>query len=165
MAGGFTAEREALQEQLDEEPELRFRQYAIAFHVAAAWCGEGEPERRGATQPARAMESYEEDMLLYAHRDDPPFRTLVVPAKEPVTVRFPPELEYEAEGRTRRVRCAGATKAGRLRNFRLAVGHTVFERSDLAALTLVLTPMDPPSEDSEINEYDVIKLVKLWEGG
>ena len=156
-----------------EDPKLAFRRYAIAFHLAAAWCLEGEPP--GAEERAeRAMESYEDDMLLYAHRDDAPFRTRVTEPIRQVSVGFAPEVTYEAEGRSKQVRCAGAGEAGRLRRFAVFLGETPFKRSDtvidrkrhpLGILTLVLTPLDPPAEASELNEYDLIKLVKLWEGG
>jgi hypothetical protein len=114
-----TAERVAPQRLLDEEPELAFRRYAVAFHVAARWCGEDKPPLRRETRFERAMESYEDDMLLYAHRDEAPFFTRVVPTEiGAATVHFPPELEYEAEGRRKRLRCFGATEAGRTRKFR-----------------------------------------------
>jgi hypothetical protein len=112
-------------------------------------------------------------MLLHAHRDDPPFRTRVAPTDiKRVTARFPREVIYDAEGIRKRVRCADAGDDGRLRTFAVTLGETVFGRSEtafeprqLSVLSLVLTPLDNPSEDSELNEYDVIKLVKLWEGG
>ena len=111
------------------------------------------------------MESYEDDMLLYAHRDEPPFRTRVVQSKlEQVTVGFAAELTYEAEGKQKLLSC----RDGRSRSFAMVLGETVFERSEvvfehahtsLGVLTLVLTPGEA------LTEYDVIKLAKLWEGG
>jgi hypothetical protein len=145
---------------LEEAPELTFRQYSIAFHLAARWCGRGPPPQPGETPLEGAMRSYEDDMLLYAHRDEAPFSTRVIATEtETVTVRFPPELVFESEGRRKRVTCAGAASSGRTRDFGLAVGETVFQPSKLGILSLVLTAKD------ELNEYDVIKLVKLWEGG
>jgi hypothetical protein len=166
MAGGTAAaEPEAQQQALDETPELTFRRYAIAFHLAARWCGEHEPAA-AQTQPERALRSYEDDMLLYAHRDVPPFATRVVPAPfSDATVSFPPVLTYESEGEQRHLRCAGSGAAGRGRTFAVALGETVFERSELAVLTVVLTPPEPPSAETDLDEYDVIKLAKLWEGG
>jgi hypothetical protein len=146
-----------------EEPKLAFREYAIAFHVAARWMGEGVPAR-ARKRVERALESYEDDMLLYAHRDRPPFRTRVVRSEiGEVTVGFAPVQHYEAEGRQKRISSAHAS-----RRFAVILGETVFERSDvvfghlrgpLGVLTVVLTPGD------ELDEYDVIKLAKLWEGG
>jgi hypothetical protein len=146
-----------------EQPKLAFREYAIAFHVAAVWCGEGEPPHADSPEE-RALESYEDDMLLFAHRDEPPFRTRIVQSDlEQVTVGFTPMLSYEAEGREKRL---GAARPSR--SFGVVLGETVFPRSGvvlehtrgpLAVLTLVLTPGE------EVDEYEVIKLAKLWEGG
>ena len=103
-------------------------------------------------------------MLLYAHRDERPFRTRIVPSElEEVTVGFAPELVYEAEGSETRLASAAPS-----RTFGVVLGETVFKQSEVAfdhtssklgVLTLALSPGD------ELNEYDVIKLVKLWEGG
>jgi hypothetical protein len=113
----------------EEQPKLAFREYAIAFHLAARWCGEGMPPR-AQTKEERAMESYEDDMLLYAHREEPPFRTRVDSGEfNQVTVGFAPELSYEAEGKQKTIRCTGAGEDGRLRSFEVALGETVFERS------------------------------------
>jgi hypothetical protein len=145
-----------------EEPALRFRDYAIAFHLAAAW-RHGTPTEeqiRGATESERALASYEDDMLLYAHRDDPPFVTRVLSAQRPVTVRFPRTVEYVSEGRHYELRSAGGTK-----RFEIRLGQTWFERSEIAVLTLVLLPRDPSSPESQLDEYALIKLAKLWEGG
>ena len=161
MARTTSTEQHA-QLPLVESPALTFRRYAVAFHLAAEWRGDDGPRLRGENVWERALESYEDDMLLYAHRDDPPFRTRVVrAAHEAVTVRFPPVIAFETEGRRKHVRCFGATGEGRFRTFTLRLGQTWFERSRLAVLTFILTP----NVDSDLNEYDVLKLVKLWEGG
>lgn len=145
-------------------PVLSFGSCAIAFHLAASW-SDGTPPVEGRNERERAMESYQDDMLLYAHRDDPPFLTRVSTRHETVTVRFPAALTYEAEGRRKEVRCYGATDDGRVRRFELRLGQTWFERSQIGVLTIVLVPPEPSSPESELNEYDLIKLVKLWEGG
>lgn len=156
-----------------EEPELSFARYAIAFHLAATRSDSKDVDRRLELEPdpdeievERAMASYEDDMLLYAHRDDAPFATRIRPAVlTDVTVRFPPELAYAAEGIVTRRRCADATEAGRLRRFRVTLAETEFKPGDVAVLSLVLTPAEPGSAQSVVNEFDVIKLAKLWEGG
>ena len=155
-----------------EAPKLAFRRYAIAFHFAARRRDGGIPQRPK-SRAERGMDSYEDDMLLYAHRDKPPFWTRVVDAKICTQIGFAPEVTYHSEGETKRVRCFGADETGRRRTFALALGETVFERSEvlgdgrspLGILSLVLTPLEPGAEASELNEYDVIKLAKLWEGG
>ena len=154
--------------RLEEEPQLAFREYAIAFHVAARWIGEERVPPGAETRDERALESYEDDMLLHAHRDanrdERPFRTRIIPSElKEVTVGFTSELVYEAEGKEKAL-----VSAARSRRFAVVLGETVFTQSEvtfqhrsskLGVLTLVLTPGE------ELNEYDVIKLVKLWEGG
>lgn len=107
-------------------------------------------------------------MLAHAHRDAPPFWSRVVPPPENarhLTVHFPSAITYEAEGDRKVLEC-GAPAVERTRTFALAAFRTTFERSDIAVLSLVLGPQGtPPAADSELNEYDVIKLIKLWEGG
>jgi hypothetical protein len=157
-------------EEDEPKPVLEFGRYAIAFHLAAEWSGDTpRPQARGESEEERGLESYETDMLLHSHRDDPPFRScIVVPADKPqtLTVRFPPVTTYEAEGRRKRLTCYGAAEDGRRRTCELTAFRTIFERSDIAVLTIVLRPHGgPPSAESELNEYDVIKLIKLWEGG
>jgi len=158
-----------------EQPVLTFRRFAIAFHLVATAAEDGpkraEEAKADRADDARAraewgLASYEDDMLLYAHRDDAPFTTWIVPSKlQTATVFFPRELSYESEGKVRHLHCHGATDAGRTRRFRVTLAETKFRSERLAVLSLVLTPSAPGSEESVLNEYDVIKLVKLWEGG
>jgi hypothetical protein len=157
-----------------EEPVLTFRRFAIAFHLVAT-VAEDDPDRpREATgrsdeaqaRAERGLASYEDDMLLYAHRDDAPFTTRIVPSDiQTLTVLFPPELVYESEGNIRHLQCDGAGDVGRKRLFRVTLAETEFKSERLAVLSVVLTPSVVGAEDSVLNEYDVIKLVKLWEGG
>jgi hypothetical protein len=75
-------------------------------------------------------------------------------------------ITYEAEGEPKGLECDGASVVGRTRTFALAAFRTTFERSDIAVLSLVLEPQgETPAGESELNEYDLIKLIKLWEGG
>jgi hypothetical protein len=149
-----------------EEPRFTFLQYGIAFHLAAEWCGDDEPPELGEEPAERAMRSFEDDMLLFAHRDEPPFRTRIISSVlERVDVRFPQTLVYEAEGRTNTLHCVDVAVDGRRRrSFGVSLAETYFEQSRLGVLTIVLEPIDDAA-DSQLNEYDVIKLVKLWEGG
>jgi hypothetical protein len=108
-------------------------------------------------------------MLAHAHRDAPPFLSCVVPTPEKrrrLTVHFSSVIQYEAEGEQKVLECDGGSAVGRMRTFALAAFRTTFERSDIAVLSMVLRPQGkPPAADSALNEYDVIKLIKLWEGG
>jgi hypothetical protein len=106
-------------------------------------------------------------LLLYAHRDEPPFRTHVVPvpaALATLTAHFPAELVYESELRSIRLRGAEGT-AGRNREFSVSTSASIFKRSRTVVLNLVLRPRGAARGESQLNEYDLIKLIKLWEGG
>lgn len=156
-----------------EAPALTFDDYAIAFHFAAGWTDDQAPaasttaakRNAGAAEP---MESYERDLLLYAHRDEPPFftRVVTVPAEAAtLTARFPAELVYESELRRIRLQCAASGETGRQRKFSVFASETIFERSRIVVLNLVLRPLGAGAAESQLNEYDLIKLIKLWEGG
>jgi hypothetical protein len=159
--------------QKREAPALRFSDYALAFHFAAEWNihrlsaasrdDVGESAGRG-TVP-EPMESYERDLLLYAHRDESPFRTHVVsvpPHMATLTAYFPAELAFESELRRIRLRCE---PEGQNRRFTVSASVTIFKRSRILVLNLVLLPPGGPDDEANLNEYDVIKLIKLWEGG
>jgi hypothetical protein len=153
-----------------EHPVLQFNDYALAFHFAAEWKNDHFPEWKGDDEEQagggtvrEAMGSYERDLLLYAHRDEPPFRTRVVsvpPEVRTLSVRFPANVVYESELWRTRLKGAGDTR--RTRTFAVDASATIFERSRIAILNLVLGPL---GEESQLNEYDLIKLIKLWEGG
>lgn len=146
----------------EEDPALWFSEYAIAFHLAAERSGSPltDEQIRGKTEGERGLASYEDDMLLYAHRDDPPFVTRVLPGERSVEVRFPRTVAYESEGQPFELRSTGGAKP-----FELRLAHTWFKRSQIGVLTLVLLALDPGSSESKLNEYDLIRLAKLWEGG
>jgi hypothetical protein len=159
-----------------ETPKLQFDDYALAFHFAAEWKDDQFPaasrshagESTSGGTVGEPMESYERDLLLYAHRDEPPFRTRVVsvpPAMATLTARFPAELVYESELRRIRLQCGAAGRTGRSRKFAVLTSETIFERSRIVVLNLVLRPLGDAPDESQLNEYDVIKLIKLWEGG
>jgi hypothetical protein len=159
-----------------EAPALQFNNYALAFHFAAEWNGDQFPaaSKSDVREPASGgtvgepMESYERDLLLYAHRDEPPFSTRVVSvpaAMATLTARFPAELVYESELRRIRLQCGAAGKKGRSRKFTVVTSETIFWRSRIVVLNLVLRPLRDAPDESQLNEYDLIKLIKLWEGG
>ena len=164
-------------EEEDEEgaPTLEFHDYALAFHFAADWkrlpvaSKKDGMERGSAGSGVEPMESYERDLLLYAHRDDPPFYTLVVPVPAEtatLTARFPAELLYESEQRRVRLRCWSDGRPGhRCRTFSVFASETIFERSRIVVLEPYFGTRRVASHDSQLNEFDLIKLIKLWEGG
>jgi len=141
--------------------------YAVAFHLAAELAeDEGDGPLVQAAPPIEegALESYERDMLLYAYRHVAPFRThsSQVGGAKPVTLHSPRELVFESEGKPIRLICRAAGDSGQTRRVRVIASQTDFERS-ITVLTVVLRPT--PDAESDLNEYDLIKLIKLWEGG
>jgi hypothetical protein len=101
-------------------------------------------------------------MLLYAYRHVAPLKTrsLGPHQRKPVGAVFPHELEFESEGKPIRLVCEDGE---RVRHAIVLASRTSFARSDVAVMTLVLRSAD--HDPSEFNEYDLIKLAKLWEGG
>jgi hypothetical protein len=83
---------------------------------------------------------------------------------EKFAICFPQELIYIAEGQRFRLICAETNSAGiRRRNAQLKASRTDFQ-SGISVFHLVLSP-EPESDETELNEYDLVKLAKLWEGG
>ena len=162
----------AVVERSREEPCLSFSEYGIALHFAA-W--RGRDDGSVATAWSKELGSFERDVLSYAYRNRPPFFTHVLALPEElrrVTAVFPADVEYTSEGRDVRLRCAGLDGDGvRRRPFRLMASRTDFTASGLSVLHVVLGPQQRDGADgvtrpeSELNEFDVIKLIKLWEGG
>ncbi len=155
-----------------EDPLLRnIAEYGIGIHFPVH-----NPRSRASDEESyNTMRSFEDDILAYAYRDAPPFRTRAVPVDETlarISVEFAGEITYLSEGRRvtflaegRHVplQCADGPE-GRTRRFLLRASRTDFETSELSILHLVFGP-DPGSEDSILNEWDLIKLMKLWNGG
>jgi hypothetical protein len=156
-----------------ERPVLEFADYGVAFHLGARQPDEFSNEERVAAEEAhsspeaRALESYERDMLLYAYRHVAPLRTHPVADRSPAEagVVFPGELAFESEGKPIRLACSGAESGERVRQATVFASRTLFDRSPVTVLTLVLRPRSAGDPLSALNEYDVIKLAKLWEGG
>ncbi len=169
-AGEALQAEDAAVERQQEDPVLSFTNYAVGFHFATS-ANASESGDRGASEEAsgsleaRALESFERDMLLYAYRHVAPLKTrsLGPHQREPVAVTFPHELDLESEGEPIRLVCEGAHHGERVRHAIVLASRTSFARSDVAVMTLVLRSAG--HDPSEFNEYDLIKLAKLWEGG
>jgi hypothetical protein len=153
--------------------------YGIAIHLVLE-PGTGRAPSRPESDP---LLSFEEDILAYA---DPypstdgigtaPFCTSAVEVPEEwafVSVSFPAEVTFRSEGRLVPLRCAGlddepglrAHERRRTRRFLLRASRTDFARSGLTVLHLVLGPDPGAAAASALNEYDLIKLMKLWQPG
>lgn len=145
-----------------EQPVLRFDEYGIAFHFVT---NRKEP----ATLPSSSEEfsSFERDLLSYAYRGSPPFASLALSVPNDlrrVRIAFPHDLVYISEGLTIQLLCEGTDDRGvRHRNALVRASRTEF-KSGLSVCHLVISP-DHEAGQSSFNEYDFVKLAKLWEGG
>lgn len=144
-----------------EEPVLRLSDYWVCLHVVL-----NEPPSRP-PGPDLDVDSYEYDMLSYAYRVDRPFRCYILVRDKPVQITFPSRIwslsegeRYEYNLRQEDVNC----QAGRRRDLKATVFTTDFV-DGLVVVNIALGPSDEPTSDSSFNEYDLIKLAKLWEGG
>jgi GNAT superfamily N-acetyltransferase len=145
-----------------EEPLLPpATSYGVAVHCAVRTRDESP------VAPASPeLASFEEDMLAYSYPERPPFatRTIAVPNEYArVAVEFPGELTYESEGRLVTLRSSDGL-SGRARTFLVRASRTDFV-SGVSILHLVLGPDPGASSTSALNEYDLIKLMKLWQPG
>jgi GNAT superfamily N-acetyltransferase len=161
MIGELDAEHVALEplQERNEKAFLEFSEYAIAFHFIV-W----NESRLESQRPTEPFTSFERDVLAYAYRDSPPFWTRArhVPQQyRRVQLSFAPELHYDDEGDALTLVHDGAATEYMVD---VLASETHF-KSGVDVKHLVLS--SPHGEDgvTSMNEYDVIKLIKLWEGG
>lgn len=173
--------------------EGAIEQYGIAIHLVLepehelssgrwkVWRRLRKPAvapKSGANSQQRAdpLRSFEEDILAYADSDPAPFRTFARDVPDDwalVSLTFPAEVVFSSEGRLVPLRCDGLDEeaggsngeAGRTRRFLLRASQTTFDRSKLSVLHLVFGPDPGDPTASVLNEYDLIKLMKLWQPG
>jgi hypothetical protein len=121
------------------------------------------------------LHSFEADILAYADPRPgrhPPFCTYAIKVPKEralVSVTFPADVTFRSEGWLVHLDCHGRNSVRRsqqvrTRRFRLCASRTDFRRSGLSVLHLVLGP-DPSDDPPALNEYDLIKLMKLWQPG
>jgi hypothetical protein len=132
---------------------------------------------------ADPLRSFEQDILAYAdpYQPAPETRAEVTPSAPPfssyarevpadwamLSATFPSEVAFRSEGRLVPLRCFEPDQedGGRTRRFLLRAVRTDFRRSGLSVLHLVLGPDPGDPAASALNEYDLIKLMKLWQPG
>jgi hypothetical protein len=147
----------------DERPALSLDTYAVGLHLVGS--GGAQVDHEPVDSLDARLEAYERDILAYMHRDEPPFRTRTVGIFDNVSVEFPGTWLYQSDqaGWVRLV-CADAPEGRRRRSLMVTASRTDFRRSGTSVLHIVFHPIQGVGE-SALNEYDVIKLMKLWEGG
>ncbi|MDR7453221.1 MAG: hypothetical protein QN137_01930, partial [Armatimonadota bacterium] len=158
----------AARETVREEPALAFDRYGIALHfLAPPEDALGRQTDAAARESSDEFRSFERDLLSYAYRGAPPLGSHVLPVPEHLrrmTLHLPPCITYVSEGLIVDLLCAEQHPAGdRRRAVGVRASRTDF-RSGLAVYHLVLTPDGEPAATA-LSEYDLVKLVKLWEGG
>jgi hypothetical protein len=175
-------------EERFERPVLPIQDFTVAIHLAAVKketevTAEAKAKAKAKTQPEiapdndrvesrYALRSYEWDMLSYAYRNNPPFNTatMTLPDNVRVEIGFPEETSYHSEQKDWISVCPVDRPKPLRRTVRLKVAFTEFADASLFILHLMFYPFlelidsDTPSE-YRLDEYDLIKLIKLWEGG
>ncbi len=149
-----------------KRPVLEFPRFGVALHFVV---GIQKPPDRSTIEFA----SFQQDLLSYSygerHAGSPPFVSSVIgvkPQAQRVELELPSDVRYESEGEQISLRIAsGTNKAGgrRVRSLRVLASRTDFA-SGIAVCHLVLVPTNDPAQ-SALNEYDLVLLSKLWQGG
>lgn len=174
-----------------ERPSLSIDRFSLALHLVHPAGEDGAESRRRAAAPngsSPAFASFERDILSYAYRDErQPLWSLVDQTGPlggyPVTVHLPAQTSFASEGQSTLLWCAGQDAdagaagwpadadpppGGRSLNLHLLVSRTCF-RSGIDVFHLALVGDGARSQgrgpSGSFNEYDLIKLVKLCEGG
>jgi ribosomal protein S18 acetylase RimI-like enzyme len=156
-------ELEDLLSEEGAEPAFPFERYGIAFHLAF-WRSDDAGAPHELDPSDVEIDSFERDVLAYAYRDVRPFTTQVDlrPWMHQLRLRFPRQVSFVTEGHpVTLLRNDGADDGERHVSLRIA--RTDF-RSGVSILHLVLGPAQGRGP-STLGEYEIIKLVKFWEGG
>jgi hypothetical protein len=146
-----------------EQPQLKFPRYGIAFHYVVS----DEKARIETLPPAdEPFRSYEDDVLAYAYRDSIPFSTSVrrvPPELQKATLSFASELCYCSEGQA--VWLVPSEEPAPTHIVDVHACVTTF-KSGICVNHLVFSSQDPEQYGRDpLNEYEIIKLIKLWEDG
>ena len=96
------------------------------------------------------------DQLSYRFQVNPPFGSQCESSPRlPITIIFPDKFEYFSEGKQWTLRCHQPR-----RDARLTVSSTRFHDSGIRVWHVVITPQ----ENGAFNEFDIIKLIHLYDG-
>jgi hypothetical protein len=125
------------------------------------------------------FDSFSEDMLSYQYVSGhgswedarPSIESKIVPLnpwQETVKLNVPEAIEFEAEGARKTLhlppRLEDEAGERRLRRVAVKASRTEFT-SDYSICHLVFVNPPEPGEDDFLDEYDVVALSKLWQGG
>jgi hypothetical protein len=141
----------------DENPVLAFSHCFVTFHLLIP----EESELHLEQLSDKAIDSYERDMLAYAYRTRRPFKTRMLSEPAKITAVFPPILRFFSEDSEIHLRTADHLE----RRVDFDVLGCITEFFGKSSRGRVLHITFSPPEGTEVNEFDLLKLAKLWEGG
>lgn len=138
-----------------EKPVLDFPESSVAIHVLT----EMNPEMTILEHLERVQcpfHSMEMDLLSYNHQQAPSFCSHKF-SDQPITatIVFPDQICFHSEGREEFLECPNPR-----RDVLLHLSYTLFKASQVIVWHFVFTP----AKNSSFNEYDIIKLIGLYDG-
>ena len=137
-----------------EEPVLDLARSAVCLHFVEHKAPQGP--RDSDYEYCPVMGSMELDLLSYGFQTRPPFRSRCSPTgRTAIEIVFPDRVEYHSEGRTVTLACPDP-----VRRAQVVISQTCFPQSGVHVWHMVLTP----SEDTAFTEFDIIKLIQLYDG-
>jgi len=138
-----------------EEPVLRLERAAICLHAVER---PAQPPHGVKLKYPKCPEvqSMELDLLAYRFQIDPPFGTRCEFGRQAVEIEFPKRFDYHSEGETTTLECRRGTR----REAEVLVSSTTFLRSGFKVWHICFTP----PEGGYFDEYDLIKLIHLYDG-
>jgi len=140
---------------LEEIAALEIADYAICVHIVTSAFDIRRFKPDG-------MQEYESDILSYAFAAEPPFKTVIADRRENVTVVFPSKIPiWTDSGERVEVVCPPERRE---RLVQVTAAATLFKESQICVLHIIFRPL-PGEARSLLNEWEVIKLSKLWIGG
>jgi hypothetical protein len=152
-----------------------FKRFGIVLHFVQKPGEYKKSSVRG--NELNPFDSFSEDMLAYqyasgrgswADSNHSIESEIVKVGQETVKLSMPEAIEYEAEGKKETLNLPPRLKdeygAPRLRRLAVKASRTIFP-SGYAICHLALVDPPEPGPDDFLDEYDVVVLSKLWQGG
>lgn len=145
-----------------ENPALALTRVAVCLHYVERL---GGSETHACEYPhCRVMESMELDLLAYRFQEPPPFGSRLEPprhpprdgnARRPIVIEYPAAFVYHSEGRSPQL-----VAQTQRRKADVLVSSTRFLNTGLRIWHITLTPR----AGETFNEFDIIKLIHLYDG-
>ena len=162
LVASFASKRVEIDAAPLEAPRLAFGNASVCLHAVTSEAASSEPALR---EPCPIFGSMEGDLLSYAFQEARPFISHCIthgPEQAPpdsvkldIEIRFPVFYEYRSEGRRERLACGAPHR--RVRGY---LSRTRYEAARRTVWHLTLRPL----EGEWFDEYDLIKLIHLYDG-